>query len=307
MSSAEAPSAAVRTMMPPPFASRSLTMSLSRVRSVLLEPARDAVALPVRHVDEEAARERDLGRQPRALRLHRVLDGLDEDRLPALDQVLDPARALPALELGADDLVDVQEAVLLEPDLDERGLHPGEDVVDDAEVDVPRDRAALGALEVHLGDAIVLEDRDALLADVDRDEQLALRRRQRRPARRRLRRLDARAGLRSVFRSCSRASARCVHVRAPSPASRQRRPPRPRQQQPQPAHPASSSSATAASPAAALLLRGLRGFFRRLRGLVRRYLRRRSYFRCLFLLGRGRIRGRRPSASFRSETNVVPR
>ena len=80
-----------------------------------------------------------------------------------------------ALELGDDDLVDVEEAVLLEADLDERGLHPRQDVVDRAEVDVPGDRAALGPLEVDLGDAVVLEDGDALLADVDAHEELALR------------------------------------------------------------------------------------------------------------------------------------
>ncbi len=86
-----------------------------------------------------------------------------------------------ALELGHDDLVDVEEAVLLEPDLDERRLHAGQHVVDDTEVDVPGDRAPLGPLEVDLGDAIVLDHGDALLADVDRDQQLALGGRQRRP------------------------------------------------------------------------------------------------------------------------------
>ena len=85
-----------------------------------------------------------------------------------------------ALELRADDLVDVEEAVLLEADLDERRLHPGQHVVDDAEVDVAGDRAAFRALEVDLGDPAVLEDGDALLADVDGDEQLALRGRERR-------------------------------------------------------------------------------------------------------------------------------
>ena len=155
------------------------------VALVLLEPARDAEALAVRDEDDEAAGQRDLGRQPRALRLHRVLDRLDEHLLAAADQVGDPAAArAAALELGADDLVDEQEAVLLEADLDERRLHPRQDVVDDALVDVPGDRAALGPLEVDLGDAIVLEDGDALLGDVDRDEQLALRGRQRRAARR---------------------------------------------------------------------------------------------------------------------------
>src|SRR5581483_9785939 len=123
-------------------------------------------------------------RQAGALRLHRVLDRLDEDRLAALDQILDLARALAALELGADDLVDVEEAVLLEADLDERGLHPRQDVVDDAEVDVAGDRAVLRPLEVDLGDPVVLEHGDAFLARVDRDEELALRLRERRALRR---------------------------------------------------------------------------------------------------------------------------
>src|SRR5262249_38995851 len=149
----------------------------------VLEPARDAEPVAVRDVDDEAAGQRDLGREPRALRLHRVLDGLDEDRLAALDQVLDLARAAAALELGADDLVDVEEAVLLEADLDERRLHPRQHVVDGAEVDVAGDRAALGTLEVDLGDDVVLEDGDALLAGVDRDEELAAGLRQRRAPR----------------------------------------------------------------------------------------------------------------------------
>ena len=55
----------------------------------VLEPARDAEPFAVRHVDEEAARQRDLRRQPGALRLHRILDRLDEQLLAARDQVLD--------------------------------------------------------------------------------------------------------------------------------------------------------------------------------------------------------------------------
>ena len=148
---------------------------------VVVEPARDAEALSAGDVDDEAAGDRDLGREPRALRLHRVLDGLDEDLLVALEEVLDLAAAA-ALELGRDDLVDVEEAVLLEADLDERGLHAREDVVDGALVDVAGDRAALGALEVDLGGPVVLEHGDALLADVDRDEELALGLGKRRPA-----------------------------------------------------------------------------------------------------------------------------
>ena len=156
-----------------------MRIAFRRVALVVLEPARDAQALAVRDVDDEAPGERDLGREARALRLHRVLDGLDEHRLALLDQILDLAGALAALELGADDLVDVEEPVLLEPDLDERRLHPRQHVVDDAEVDVAGDRTALGPLEIDLGDLVVLEHGDALLARVDRDQQLALGLRQR--------------------------------------------------------------------------------------------------------------------------------
>ena len=148
----------------------------------VLEAARDTESLAVRDVDEEPAGQRDLRREPRALGLHRVLHRLHEDLLAPLDEVGDLLPVPLALELGHDDLVDVQEAVLLETDLDERGLHPGQDVVDRAEVDVPGDRPAFRPLEVDLGDAVVLEQRDALLADVDRDQELALRLRERRSA-----------------------------------------------------------------------------------------------------------------------------
>ena len=174
MSSADAPSAAVRTMMPPSFGVELLDDLLQPRALGVVEPARDAEPLAVRDEDEEAAGQRDLGRQPRALRLHRVLDGLHHDLLAAGDQVGDLLAVPLALELGHDDLVDVEEAVLLEADLDERGLHAGQDVVDRAEVDVAGDRAALGPLEVDLGDAVVLE-------------------RSRRAARRRRRRSAARA------------------------------------------------------------------------------------------------------------------
>src|SRR5207248_4690519 len=151
---------------------------LQALALVVLEPPRHAETFALRDEDDEAAGQRDLRRQACALRLHRVLHRLDEDRLAAADQVLDAA-AVAALELGADDLVDVEEAVLLEADLDERGLHPGKDVVDGAEIDVPGDRAAVRTLEIDLRDPAVLEHGDALLADVDGDEQLALRSRER--------------------------------------------------------------------------------------------------------------------------------
>ena len=144
MSSSDAPSAAVRTMMPPSLTCELLEDVLQARALVVVEPARDAEALALRDEDDEAAGQRDLRREARALRLHRVLHRLDEDRLALADQVLDLA-AVAALELRADDLVDVEEAVLLEADLDERGLHAGQHVVDVAEIDVAGDRAALRA------------------------------------------------------------------------------------------------------------------------------------------------------------------
>ncbi len=152
---------------------------------LVVEAARDAEPVAVRLVDDEAAGQRDLRRQPRAFRLHRILDGLDHDRLAATDQVLD-LLAVPrlAFELGRDDLVHVEKAVLLEADLDERGLHPRQDVVDRPQIDIAGDRPALGALEIHLRDPIVLQDGNPLLADVDGHEKLPLRLRKRCPTRR---------------------------------------------------------------------------------------------------------------------------
>jgi hypothetical protein len=82
--------------------------------------------------------------------------------------------------------------LLLEPDVDERRLEPGQNVVDLALVDVADDRARAAALDVELRDAPVvalllaaspttaggrtlrLEDRDPGFATVHRDEQLLL-------------------------------------------------------------------------------------------------------------------------------------
>ena len=75
-----------------------------------------------------------------------------------------------AFELGRDDLVDIEKAVLLEAYLDERGLHSREDVVHSPEIDVARDRPAFGTLEVHLCDPVVLQNSNSLLADVDGHE-----------------------------------------------------------------------------------------------------------------------------------------
>ena len=96
---------------------------------------------------------------------------------PGLDQLVDPfAAAATALRrllaVGKDDLVDVQEAVALEADVDEGGLHAGKDVVDLALVDVADDRTPAAALDVELRHVafaafgLRLEDGDACLAAI---------------------------------------------------------------------------------------------------------------------------------------------
>jgi hypothetical protein len=75
----------------------------------------------------------------------------------------------------------MQEAVALKPDVDERRLHPGQDVVDDALVDVADDRARAAPFDVELGDleatgalltgcALAFENRDASFTRVNGDE-----------------------------------------------------------------------------------------------------------------------------------------
>ena len=137
---------------------------------VVGEPLADADPVAVGHVDHEAAGQRELHRQARALGAHRVLGRLHQHLVAALEQLGDLPLALRDPE--GDDLVDVQEPVLLEADLDERGLHAGQDVLDPPLPDVAHHRALAAALDVDLGDVPVLQDRDARLGAVDRHQDL---------------------------------------------------------------------------------------------------------------------------------------
>ena len=158
----------------------------------------DADSAALRHVDEVTAGDRQLHREARALGLERVLDDLDDDLLAGLDQLGDAAATASAapgrrLAVGRDDLVDVQEAVPLQPEVDEGRLHAGQHVVDAALVDVADDRALALSLDVELGDLPVasglglhglaglarcgsfcLEHGDAGLSAVDADEDCLL-------------------------------------------------------------------------------------------------------------------------------------
>ena len=192
-----------------------------------------------RHEDQEAARHRDVRGEPRPLGAERLLDDLDEDLLPFLQQVFDlrlrliaipiavAAAAIPAggprpasrrdggtatapataasasclapsagtrerrrapcpsvvfvvivagelLELldGVDDLSDVEKRVALEADVDERRLHPGEDLGDPPLVDVADDAALILALDEDLDDLVVLENGDARVVRAGGDDHL---------------------------------------------------------------------------------------------------------------------------------------
>ena len=115
---------------------QALGLAAQAVALLVVEALGDADALAGRRVDHVAAGDRQVHRQARALGLQRVLDDLDHDLLAGLEQLADRlalrAGAAAARDLDArdDDLVDVQEAVLVEADVDERGLQPGQDVVD---------------------------------------------------------------------------------------------------------------------------------------------------------------------------------
>ena len=123
--------------------------------------------------------------QARALGAERLLDDLDQDLLAFLQQIFDlrlrpvaaPAVAAarrgrpspssssssPRFELvellqRVDDVRDVEEAVALEPEVDEGGLHAGEDFRDPALVDVADDAALPFALDEDFRDQVVFED-----------------------------------------------------------------------------------------------------------------------------------------------------
>src|SRR4051812_37170049 len=182
----------------PALADIDLVDQLAKARALTVGQALgDSDPASLGHVDEVAARDRELHREARALRLQWVFDDLDDDLLAGLDQLVDPAAPAAAplgdgLAIRHHDLVDVQEAVSLQADVDEGGLHPGQDVVDLALVDVADDRSAAAALHVELGDlpfigwgsllaalalsgaALCLEHGDARFTAVDADEDVLL-------------------------------------------------------------------------------------------------------------------------------------
>ena len=71
-----------------------------------------------------------------------------------------------------DHVGDVQEAVALETEIDERGLHAGQDFRDPAFVDVADDAALPLALDENFGDEVVFENGHDRLVAVRGDDHL---------------------------------------------------------------------------------------------------------------------------------------
>src|SRR5215831_20535368 len=102
---------------------------------LVLDALRDADVRVLRQVDDQAPRDRDLGRQARALGADRVLDDLHQQRLALGENALDRLRLRVPVAL-LPDVGDVQEARAVQADLDERRLHPREHARDLPRVDV---------------------------------------------------------------------------------------------------------------------------------------------------------------------------
>ena len=137
---------------------------------VVAQALADADAVSEGHVDHEPPGQRELHGQAHALAAHRVLRRLHQHLVAALQEVGDLPLALRHAQRG--DLVHVQEAVLVEADLDEGGLHPREDVLDPPLPHVTHHRALAAALDVALGGAAVLQDGHPRLGAVDGDQDL---------------------------------------------------------------------------------------------------------------------------------------
>src|SRR6185312_7229106 len=113
-----------------------------------------------RHVDQEPARQADLGGEPGALVPDRVLGDLHEHAVARGERLLD-APGLAAEPGGVPvDLARVEHGVAAPPDVDERGLHRRQHVLHPAEVDVADQGAAVAAGDEVLHEHVVLQHAD---------------------------------------------------------------------------------------------------------------------------------------------------
>src|SRR5690606_21455357 len=138
------------------------------------ELAGDPRGVAAGDVDEVAARQRDVAGQARALVTDGVLGDLDEHRVAGAQGLLDGAGLAGQTGGVPVDLAGVEHGVAAAADVDEGGLHGGEDVLDLAEVDVADHALGTGFGDVVLGEDVVFEDRGLGAAAPDADDHLTL-------------------------------------------------------------------------------------------------------------------------------------
>src|SRR5439155_20299862 len=162
----------------------------------ILDLARDADLGRERHVDQEAAGERNLRGDARSLGPDRLFDDLNELRFAALQLVADVGQAAsggappstPAptpvavavvlvvvigglvVLLRLDQVGGVEKGALFGSDVDEGGLDSREHGLDRAQVDIAHHAAGVRTIHQELNKAVVLQDRHASLARGPADE-----------------------------------------------------------------------------------------------------------------------------------------
>ena len=132
---------------------------------LVLDLDRDTDDRRVRHIDQVARRHRYGRGQARALGTHRILDDLHQQRLALAQQLVDRRPRAAVFVAGAAvaeiDVGDVQKTGLFQADIDEGGLHAGQNPVDLAQVNITDDATAAFTLDTDLLQGAVLDDRHA--------------------------------------------------------------------------------------------------------------------------------------------------
>ena len=142
--------------------------------ALVVDARRDADAAFVRHHHEVARRRRQAGRDACALGAERILDDLHGERLAFAQHARDRLqRALAMLVHGArlDDVRDVQERRLVEPDVDERRFHARQHASDRALQDGADEPDLLRPLDADVDEHAVLDGRDPRLLGRHVDQQ----------------------------------------------------------------------------------------------------------------------------------------
>ena len=102
----------------------------------------------------------------------RFLGHLHHDRLPGANEALDarPAQLFGKLGVADADVPGVEKGVFVKADVDKGGVHAREDVLDAADIDVPRQLFVALALKIQLGQSPVFKEGQARLAAETVDE-----------------------------------------------------------------------------------------------------------------------------------------